>query len=54
MPFRQERGGARLERTMAWLVGCRSLHRRHEHKAEHFLPFTSIACTLICYRGLAE
>ncbi|MER6281854.1 hypothetical protein ABT202_37075 [Streptomyces sp900105245] len=24
--------------------------RRYERKAEHFLAFTSIACTLICYR----
>ncbi|MGX1675597.1 IS5 family transposase [Streptomyces sp. NPDC055400] len=30
-----------IERTMAWLAGC----RRYERKAEHFLAFTSIACT---------
>ncbi|GLY79200.1 hypothetical protein Airi01_074670 [Actinoallomurus iriomotensis] len=41
-----------VERTMAWLAGCRRLHRRYERKAEHFLAFTSIACTLICYRRL--
>ncbi|GGT29137.1 IS5 family transposase [Streptomyces chromofuscus] len=41
-----------IERTMAWLAGCRRLHRRYERKAEHFLAFTSIACTLICYRRL--
>ncbi|WP_224756323.1 hypothetical protein [Streptomyces sp. col6] len=29
-------------------------HRRYECKADHFLALTSIACTLICYRGLAE
>ncbi|MEV4786594.1 transposase [Streptomyces tuirus] len=39
-----------IERTMAWLAGCRRLHRRYERKASHFLAFTSIACTLICYR----
>ncbi|MDQ0780006.1 transposase [Streptomyces aurantiacus] len=39
-----------IERTMARLAGCRRLHR----KAEHFLAFTSIACTLICYRRLAK
>lgn len=33
---------------MVWLAGCRRLHRRYERKAEHFLAFTSIACTLIC------
>ncbi len=37
-----------IERTMAWLAGC----RRYERKASHFLAFTSIACTLICYRRL--
>jgi transposase len=43
-----------VERTMSWLAGCRRLHRRYERKAEHFLAFTSIACTLICYRRLAK
>lgn len=41
-----------VERTMAWLAGCRRLHRRYERKADHFLAFTSIACTLICCRRL--
>lgn len=26
-----------IERTMAWLAGCRRLHRRYERKAVHFL-----------------
>ncbi len=43
-----------VERTMAWLAGCRRLHRRYERKAEHFLAFTGIACTLICYRRLTK
>ena len=43
-----------VERTMAWLAGCRRLHRRYERKADHFLAFTSIACTLICYRRLTR
>ncbi|MFF4567443.1 transposase, partial [Streptomyces sp. NPDC001435] len=43
-----------IERTMAWLAGCRRLHRRYERKASHFLAFTSIACTLICYRRLNQ
>ncbi|WP_306419862.1 IS5 family transposase [Streptomyces capoamus] len=41
-----------IERTMAWLADCRCLHRRYERKADHFLAFTSIACTLICYHRL--
>ncbi len=43
-----------VEFTMSWLAGCRRLRRRCERKAEHFLAFTSIACTLICYRRLAK
>ncbi|MDN3265760.1 transposase, partial [Streptomyces sp. CSDS2] len=43
-----------IERTMSWLAGCRRLHRRYEHKADHFLAFTAIACTLICYRRLTK
>ncbi len=40
--------------TIAWLTGCRRLHRRYERTADHFLAFTSIACTLICYRRLTK
>ncbi|MFD3498484.1 transposase [Streptomyces sp. NPDC058676] len=43
-----------IERTMSWLGGCRRLHRRYERKAEHFLAFTAIACSLICYRRLSK
>ncbi|KMS68291.1 transposase [Streptomyces viridochromogenes] len=43
-----------IERTMARLAGCRRLHRRYGRKAEHFLGFTSLACTLICYRRLTK
>lgn len=43
-----------IERTMAWLAGCRRLHRRYERKASHFLAFTSIACTLISLRRLTR
>lgn len=39
---------------MAWLAGCRRLHRRYERKAEHFLAFAGIAAILICYRRLAK
>ncbi|OSC65795.1 hypothetical protein B5181_18265 [Streptomyces sp. 4F] len=38
-----------VERSMSWLAGCRRQHRRYERKAEHFLAFTSIACTLMSY-----
>lgn len=41
-----------VERTVAWLAGCRRLHRRYERQAERFLAFAGIAATLICYRRL--
>ncbi len=41
-----------VERTVAWLAGCRRLHRRYERKAEHFLAFAGIAAALICFRRL--
>jgi transposase len=43
-----------VERSVAWLAGCRRLHRRYERKAEHFLAFAALACTLICYRRLTK
>ena len=39
---------------MAWLAGCRHLHRRYERKAEYFLAFVGIAAALICYRRLDQ
>ncbi|EFF88723.1 hypothetical protein SSTG_05730 [Streptomyces sp. e14] len=39
---------------MAWLAGCLRPRRRYERNGDHFLAFTSIACTLICYRRLTE
>lgn len=41
-----------IEHTMSCLAGCRRLHRGYERKAEHFLGFTAIACSPICYRRL--
>lgn len=43
-----------VERTVAWLAGCRRLHRRYERKAEHFLAFAGIAVALICFRRLGR
>lgn len=43
-----------VARSMAWLAGCRRLHRRYERNADHFLAFAAIARTLICYRRLAK
>ncbi|SCZ11761.1 Transposase DDE domain-containing protein [Streptomyces sp. 136MFCol5.1] len=41
-----------VERTVAWLAGCRRLHRRYEREAAHFLAFAGIAATLFCYRRM--
>ncbi|MFE6554927.1 hypothetical protein ACFVHS_42085 [Streptomyces sp. NPDC057746] len=43
-----------MEWTVAWFVGCRCLHRRHERKAEHVPAFAGIAATLVCYRRLGR
>jgi len=43
-----------VERSVAWLSGCRRLHRRYERKPEHFLAFVGIAAALICYRRYAK
>lgn len=51
---RPRRAPHRAADPTSWLAGCRRLHRRYERKADHFLAFTSIACTLICYRRLAK
>jgi hypothetical protein len=36
---------------VAWLAGCRRLHRRYERKAARFLAFAGIAAAFICYRS---
>lgn len=43
-----QRLGVNHRRAMAWIAGCRRLHRRYERKAEPFLAFLGIVCTLIC------
>ncbi len=43
-----------IERPMSWLTGCRRLPRRYERRADHFLAFVGIACTLICYRRAVQ
>jgi transposase len=43
-----------VEWTVAWLAGCRCLHRRYERKAEHFLAFAGIATALMCFPRLSR
>jgi hypothetical protein len=37
-----------VERSLAWLVGCRRLQVRYERHADILLGFASLACALIC------
>ena len=43
-----------IERTMAWLTGCRRLTLRYEHNASHFLGFLTLAATITCYKKLVK
>lgn len=43
-----------IERTMAWLTGCRRLTLRYERNASHFLAFITLAATPTCYKKLAK
>jgi transposase len=42
----------KVERTMAWLVGCRRLQVRYERAASGVVAFLHLACALICARNL--
>ncbi|GHJ47433.1 IS5 family transposase [Catellatospora sp. TT07R-123] len=43
-----------IERTLSWLMNYRRLVRRYERRAEHFLAFADIACTMISYKSLIK
>jgi transposase len=43
-----------IERTLAWLTGCRRLTLRYERHASHFLAFLTLAATITCYKKLAK
>jgi transposase len=42
----------KVERTMAWLLGCRRLQVRYERATSGVVAFLSLACALICARNL--
>ena len=42
-----------VERTFAWLKGCRSLRTRYCHKATNFLALAKLACAIIIFRNLS-
>jgi IS5 family transposase len=37
-----------VERSLAWLVGCRRLQVRYERRADVLLGFLHLACALMC------
>lgn len=54
MPLAQWLGRFRwvVERTRAWLLGCRRLQIRYERRADVLLGFVDLACAAICLRIL--
>jgi transposase len=40
-----------VERSLAWLVGCRRLQVRYERRADILLGFLHLACALICLKA---
>jgi hypothetical protein len=43
-----------VERSLAWLVGCRRLQVRYEQRADILLGFVHLACALICLKPLNQ
>jgi transposase len=42
-----------VERTLAWLLGCRRLGTRYERRADLLQGLLHLACSLVCLRFLA-
>ena len=40
----------KVERTVAWLLGCRRLRVRYDRSDERFYAFSQLASALVCYR----
>jgi transposase len=43
-----------VERSLAWLVGCRRLQVRYERRSDLLLGFLHLACALICLKSLSQ
>ena len=41
-----------MERSLAWLLGCRRLQIRYERRADILLGFVQLGCALICLKQL--
>jgi IS5 family transposase len=42
----------KVERTLAWLLGCRRLTVRYERRADLLQGLLHLACALLCLRSL--
>jgi transposase len=42
----------KVERTVAWLLGCRRLRVRYDRSDERFYAFALLAGALVCHRTL--
>jgi hypothetical protein len=42
-----------VERSVAWLAGCRRLRIRYDQDSERFFAFAMLACALPGYNRLA-
>jgi transposase len=43
-----------IERTLAWLTGCRRLTLRYERNPGHFPAFLTLAAAITCYKKLTK
>jgi transposase len=43
-----------VERTLAWLLGCRRLGTRYERRADLLQGLLHLACSLVCVRFLGH
>jgi hypothetical protein len=41
-----------VERSLAWLVGCRRLQVRYERRGDVLVGFVHLACARICLKQL--
>jgi hypothetical protein len=44
----------KVERSIAWLAGCRRLRIRYDRDSERFFAFAMLACARLCYNRLPQ
>ena len=43
-----------VERSLAWLLGCRRLQVRYERRSDILQAWLTLACTVICLQSLRQ